>query len=193
MNLDQSPQETPERALVPKPPLVARTAGCSVLVCSAGARRSSERAGAGRGASGSSAATPETVSLAPKPARPAARPAPRLAARATAATTGRDALLPARPWQHARTRQGSCKTPLPRAPRRRTWSATSGFARQRRRCAQHAGRGGALSAPSPATVGPVPGGWGGDSGRASCPMRERAGQGPQGRLGFLQVCVGVCK
>ena len=73
-----------------------RAEGFYVPVCSAGARRSSERAGAGRGASGSSAATPETVSLAPKPARPAARPAPRLAARATAATTGRDALLPAR-------------------------------------------------------------------------------------------------
>ena len=69
----QSPQETPERALVPKPPLVARTAGCSVPVCSAGVRRSSARAGAGGGASSSSTPTPAATSIAPLPARPAAR------------------------------------------------------------------------------------------------------------------------
>ena len=77
--VNQSPQETPERALVPKPPLVARTARCSVPVCSAGVRRSSARAGARRGASSSSTPTPAATSIAPKPVHPAARPAPKSA------------------------------------------------------------------------------------------------------------------
>ena len=144
--VNQSPQETPERALVPKPPLVARTAGCSVPVCSAGVRRSSARAGAGRGACSSSTHTPAATSIAPRPVRPAARPAPRLAARAAAAATGGGALPPAPPWQHARARRGGCKTSPPRAPRRRTRCTTAAGMRAPWPCGDVAGNGAAARA-----------------------------------------------
>ena len=80
INLDQSPQETPERALVPKPPPLGAhgEVQCAGVQCGRSAVFGEGWGGEEGGAPSSSPPTPETASFAPKPSRSAARRGPRL-------------------------------------------------------------------------------------------------------------------